>query len=36
MFAKLPVLIDRPAPGIAIAQLLDGMMHQAMGVSTDK
>jgi ATP-dependent Clp protease ATP-binding subunit ClpC len=36
MFAKLPVLIDRPAPGIAIAQLLDGLMHQAMGVSTEQ
>ncbi len=36
MFATLPVLIDRVAPGIAVAQLLDGMMHQAMGVSIEQ
>lgn len=35
-FAKLPVLIDRVAPGVAIAQLLDGLMHQAVGVSIEQ
>lgn len=35
-FAKLPILIDRVAPGIAIAQLLDGLMHQAAGISIEQ
>lgn len=36
MFAKLPVLIDQVAPGVAIAQLLDGLMYQGMGVSVEQ
>ncbi len=36
MFAKMPVLIDQPAPGVAIAQLLDGLSHQAAGFSIEQ
>jgi ATP-dependent Clp protease ATP-binding subunit ClpC len=36
MFAKLPVLIDQVAPGVAIAQLLDGLMYQGLGVSAEQ
>jgi ATP-dependent Clp protease ATP-binding subunit ClpC len=36
MFAKLPVLIDQVAPGVAIAQLLDGLMYQGLGISAEQ
>lgn len=32
----MPVLIDQPEPGVAIAQLLDGLSHQATGVSIEQ
>ncbi len=36
MFAKMPVLIDQPETGLAVAQLLDGLSHQALGVSIEQ
>ncbi len=36
MFARLPVLINQPAAGIAMAQLLDGLSHQALGGSAEQ
>ncbi len=36
MFAKMPVLVDQPCSGVAIAQLLDGLSHQAAGVSIEQ
>lgn len=36
MFAKMPVLIDQPAAGVAVAQLLDGLSHQAAGFSIEQ
>ncbi|MEZ6076303.1 MAG: hypothetical protein R3C56_11775 [Pirellulaceae bacterium] len=36
MFAKMPVLIDQPTAGVAIAQLLDGLSHQAAGFSIEQ
>ena len=36
MFVRLPVLIDQPQPGVAVAQLLDGPSHQAVGVSAEQ
>lgn len=36
MFAKMPVLIDQPTAGVAIAQLLDGLSHQAAGFSVEQ
>lgn len=36
MFAKMPVLIDQPVAGVAIAQLLDGLSHQAAGFSVEQ
>ncbi|MCA9133446.1 MAG: ATP-dependent Clp protease ATP-binding subunit, partial [Planctomycetales bacterium] len=32
----MPILIDQPLPGVAIAQLLDGFAHQATGVSVEQ
>lgn len=36
MFAKMPVLVDQPVAGVAIAQLLDGLSHQAAGFSVEQ
>lgn len=36
MFVKMPVLIDQPQPGVAVAQLLDGLSHQAIGISIEQ
>ncbi len=36
MFARMPVLINQPAPGVAIAQLIDGLSHQALGGSIEQ
>ncbi len=36
MFARMPILIDQPQKGIAIAQLLDGLSHQAIGISSEQ
>lgn len=36
MFARLPVLIDHPQPGVTVAQLLDEPAQQAVGVSAEQ
>lgn len=36
MFTKMPVLIDQPTAGVAVAQLLDSPSHQSMGVSVEQ
>ena len=36
MFARMPVLVAQPKPGIAVAQLLDGLSHQSAGVSIEQ
>ena len=32
----MPVIVTQPKPGVAIAQLLDGLSHQSAGVSTEQ
>ncbi len=32
----MPILISQPQPGVAVAQLLDGLSHQAVGISTEQ
>ena len=32
----MPVIVTQPKPGVAIAQLLDGLSHQAAGVSIEQ
>ncbi len=36
MFARMPVIVMQPKPGVAVAQLLDGLSHQAVGVSIEQ
>jgi ATP-dependent Clp protease ATP-binding subunit ClpC len=36
MFARMPVLINQPASGVAVAQLIDGLSHQALGGSIEQ
>ncbi|MEM7473618.1 MAG: AAA family ATPase [Planctomycetota bacterium] len=36
MFAQMPVLIDEPREGVAVAQLLDAPQHQAIGSSIEQ
>lgn len=36
MFVRMPVIVAQPKPGIAIAQLLDGLSHQSAGVSIEQ
>ena len=36
VFVRMPVIVTQPKPGVAIAQLLDGLSHQAAGVSTEQ
>jgi len=36
MFVRMPVIVNKPQPGVAIAQLLDGLSHQAAGVSVEQ
>lgn len=33
MFARMPVIVTQPLPSLAVAQLLDGLSHQAVGNS---
>ncbi len=36
MFVRMPVIVAQPKPGVAIAQLLDGLSHQSAGVSVEQ
>ncbi len=36
MFVRMPVLVNQPKPGVAIAQLIDGLSHQALGGSIEQ
>lgn len=36
MFARVPILVDQPRAGAAVAQLLDAPMHQGLGASVEQ
>ncbi len=36
MFVSMPVIVAQPASGVAVAQLLNGLSHQAAGVSVEQ